>query len=72
MYVIKKVSGKGKVLASLESRSLAVCKLWCLQNTTGKSRSTVTDDSGFGLVVYEVEGQGKNVFPKVIDHTKIA
>ena len=66
-YLIYQRDGRGKHLRTLETQSLALAKLFALQNTRGKG---VTDilDAETGEVLYIVVGQGANMFPKVIDN----
>lgn len=63
--VVTKFDGKGKSIISLESQSLAMLKLWAMQNTTGRQTSIVynEDTSELELVVV---GTGKGNYPKVI------
>lgn len=68
MFTILRYNGKYKLLSILEIKSLAMAKLYALQNTKGKGYTRVEDDDG--SVVYEVEGQGNSCFPKVTDLTK--
>ena len=67
MYLICRRDGRGRNLQTLETKSLAMAKLYALQNTKGKG---VTDilDAETGEVLYIVVGQGANMFPKVIDN----
>lgn len=69
MYTIRQYDGRGKHKITLESESLALCKLYALQNTTGKGETIVEDDCG--LILYHVKGQGNNQFPLVADLTKV-
>lgn len=70
MYTITMFNGRGNVLRVLETKSLAMAKLFCLQNTTNKGETCISD-SETGEVYYIVKGQGANMFPKVtFDVTK--
>lgn len=64
MYTITRFNGKGRVLQVLDTKSLAVAKLFCLHNTTNKGETCISD-SETGEVLYIVKGQGANMFPKV-------
>lgn len=64
MYTIVKLNGRGNVLQRLDTKSLAMAKLFCLQNTTNKGETCICD-SETGEVYYIVKGQGANCFPKV-------
>lgn len=64
MYEIVKFDGRGKALQLLFSESLAMSKLFCLQNTTGKGK-TVVYDLYTRKVVYSTKGTGRNCFPIV-------
>ena len=66
MFNITRFNGRGKVLQVLETQSLAMAKLFALQNTTGKGETCITD-SETGEVLFIVKGQGANCFPKVFD-----
>ena len=66
MYTIIKFDGRDRILQTLETKSLAMAKLFALQNVTAKGR-TVVCDSQTGEVLYAVHGTGKNSFPKVYD-----
>ena len=66
MYTIIKFDGRDKVLQVLDTKSLAMAKLYALQNTTAKGRTVVTCPET-GEVLYAVHGTGKNSFPKVYD-----
>ena len=50
----------------LDTKSLAMAKLFALQNTTAKGRTVVMNHET-GEVLYAVHGTGKNSFPKVYD-----
>lgn len=69
MYEIKQYDYRGKVKIVLEGQSLALCKLWALQNTKGKSSTFVYNESGDPI--YLVEGQGKDKFPEIHDITSV-
>lgn len=70
-YVVAKFYANGKVVQVLESASLAVCKLFALQNVTPKGRTAIFDEFPVGNVLFAVQGTGRYSFPKVIiDHTK--
>ncbi len=65
MMVVTKFDGRGKPLISLEGQSIAMLKIWALQNTTNKQVSIVynEDTNETELVVV---GNGKGNFPKII------
>ena len=69
MYKIRKFNGKGRLLAELECEVLAMCKLYALQNTTGKGKCDIVDMTT-GEILFVTEGQGQNVFPKVTYEVK--
>lgn len=61
-YAVKK-DGRGKVTV-MEGMSLAMLKLWALQNTRGKAVTYVCDQDY--KVVLMVEGRGQDL-PKITD-----
>ena len=63
MYTITHRDYRGNIKQELECQVLGAGKLYALYNTKGKSTTTITDESG--KVLYRVEGQGQNTFPKV-------
>lgn len=61
MNMAVKKDGRGKITV-MEGMSLAMLKLWALQNTSGKAITYVCEPDG--RIVQIVEGRGKD-FPKV-------
>lgn len=64
-----KTTARGKVQQIAEGGSLALLKLWALQNVSGKGRIIVEDDER--KVVLLVEGRGSGNFPKVTKNPPI-
>ena len=64
MYEIIVFNGKGRILRVLETESMPLAKLYAMQNTTAKGHTDIIDDET-GEVLFTVEGQGRDMFPKV-------
>jgi hypothetical protein len=45
MNYLLKVDGRGKNKVSMEGESLAMLKIWAMQNTTGKSKCYIANET---------------------------
>ena len=68
-YYLLKINGRGKAIKELESGSLAMLKLWALQNTTGKSSCHIADSNG--KVLFITIGKGPGEFPEIHDNDSL-